>query len=383
MKSICDIILFLMLCALTCAIGSSSFARSHLHHRSRSAARHHDVKSVRVDENGALHAMNMEKISLSKEISLSLRDLRLFDSSSSHSTLAFRPDAILFALEHVKVCINYNQAIVFGIENEASQELMLALQRRIQSTRSSSSSVRFEHAVLDVALTTVCDSLARHADHLQSTARLLRKDHRESGLISHKHGVKQELEAFHQRIKEVQRVITEVLNDDTALHQMHLSKIDIVKHAKSTKVVDVGANQGAPGVTNIATKLPEADNDEPDRFERSTVLLELMLEEHLHKLGLLSLSISTLLDEIDVTEIETAIQRERTHQRRLRFELTLSMCSFVVSCAALVTGVFGMNLLSHVEHQPAMFSAVTLSLIVGMFLTYGKLSSYGRQEQLF
>eukprot|EP01032_Pedospumella_encystans_P017843 gene17843-20322_t len=382
MKSICDIILFLMLCTFTGAIGSSSFARSHLHHRSRSAARHHAVKSVRVDENGALHAMNMEKISLSKEISLSLRDLRLFDSSSSHSTLAFRPDAILFALEHVKVCINYNQAIVFGIENEDSQEFMLALQRRIKFTRSSSSSVRFEHEVLDVALTTVCDSLARHVDRLQSTAPMHRNEPREDGLISHKHGVKQELEALHQRVKEVQRAIMEVLNDGIALHQMHLSGNDKTMHTKLAKTVDIEVNLGVPGVTNIVAEM-HADSDGPKRCDHSTVLLELMLEEHLHKLGLLSHELTSLLNQIENTETETAIQRERTHQRRLRFELTLAMCSFVVSCAALVTGVFGMNLLSHVEHQPLMFWTVTLGLLVGMFMTYWKLSSYGRQKQLF
>jgi len=49
--------------------------------------------------------------------------------------------------------------------------------------------------------------------------------------------------------------------------------------------------------------------------------------------------------------------------------LTLSISSFVVTCGALVTGLFGMNLLSHLETDKNVFYIVTALIVAGASLS--------------
>lgn len=93
--------------------------------------------------------------------------------------------------------------------------------------------------------------------------------------------------------------------------------------------------------------------------------------------------VEELLDHIVNTEENAALQIDLLRNRILRFELALSMSGFIVSCAALVTGLFGMNLLSHVELHPVMFWAVAAALSVAMLTSWGQLWRYGKRERLF
>ena len=53
-----------------------------------------------------------------------------------------------------------------------------------------------------------------------------------------------------------------------------------------------------------------------------------------------------------------ALQLDVQTNRILRFELLLSISTFVVTCGALVTGLFGMNLLNHMETDSNVFYIV-------------------------
>lgn len=69
--------------------------------------------------------------------------------------------------------------------------------------------------------------------------------------------------------------------------------------------------------------------------------------------------------------------------RILRFELVLSVATFVITCGALVTGLFGMNLLSHFELNGVAFYVVATSLVAFMTSTFLGILKYGRREKLF
>ena len=111
--------------------------------------------------------------------------------------------------------------------------------------------------------------------------------------------------------------------------------------------------------------------------------LEVMLENYLNEVGWVGSEIEEVLDTIINTEENAALQVDLLRNRILRFELTLSMSSFVVACAALVTGLFGMNLRSHAEAHPFVFWVVTAALLVGMRSAWGGLHRYGKRERLF
>ena len=57
----------------------------------------------------------------------------------------------------------------------------------------------------------------------------------------------------------------------------------------------------------------------------------------------------------ELMEIELALIRNRI----LRFELLLEISGLMVACGAAVTGLFGMNLVSHFEENSWMFYGIT------------------------
>jgi magnesium transporter len=69
--------------------------------------------------------------------------------------------------------------------------------------------------------------------------------------------------------------------------------------------------------------------------------------------------------------------------RILRFELVLSVATFVITCGALVTGLFGMNLLSHIELNGVAFYLVSIFIATFMTSTFVGILKYGRREKLF
>jgi hypothetical protein len=118
-------------------------------------------------------------------------------------------------------------------------------------------------------------------------------------------------------------------------------------------------------------------------LQDATMSLEILFENYLNEVGWVSSEIDEHLDKIINTEENVALQIDLLRNRILRFELVLSMSGFIVACAALVTGLFGMNLLSHVEHHPMMFWAIAGALVVGMSATWLQLHRYGKRERLF
>jgi len=76
------------------------------------------------------------------------------------------------------------------------------------------------------------------------------------------------------------------------------------------------------------------------------------------------------------------IQLDLLRNRILRFELILNMVSCVVAMGALVTGVFGMNLLSGWEMHPSLFYKVTTLMGVAMVAVLGGAMLYAVKGKL-
>jgi hypothetical protein len=107
-------------------------------------------------------------------------------------------------------------------------------------------------------------------------------------------------------------------------------------------------------------------------------VVDLMAIEYIsHYITLLKLILFLLLEE------NVVLQLDLLRNRILRFELFLSISTFVVSCGALVAGLLGMNLLNHFEGSQTMFYIVCSFTIVGMFVSFISFRRYGRREKLF
>ena len=69
---------------------------------------------------------------------------------------------------------------------------------------------------------------------------------------------------------------------------------------------------------------------------------------------------------IENTETIVELELDLLRNRILRTELLFSLFNTLVAVAAMVTGLFGMNLVSHWEASPRAFWAVTAALVGGM-----------------
>lgn len=111
--------------------------------------------------------------------------------------------------------------------------------------------------------------------------------------------------------------------------------------------------------------------------------LEMLFENYLNEVEWLAAEVEDEIDEIRNTEENVVLQLDLLRNRILRFELLLSISSFVVTCGALVTGLFGMNLLSHLETKGSVFYVVSAFLAMSMTSLFIIITRYGRKEKLF
>ena len=92
--------------------------------------------------------------------------------------------------------------------------------------------------------------------------------------------------------------------------------------------------------------------------------IELLLEDFLLQMGEVLYSLRQLQSAVKNTEEVADIELDLMRNVIMRHELLLESYAFAASCAAAITGLFGMNLLNHLEFHKHMFSVVTVVLII-------------------
>lgn len=298
------------------------------------------------EPNGIAKAVNLDRSALAQELKVHLRDIRLLDATATRRgrvALLARPQAILFCAEGLRVAIQSNRALIFG-----SPAFLPQLEEHLknscvsQESSSGTGKVRFEHVVLEGALNLSCarlhGSLAELGPAISRTLRGLRAE--ASGPPAHDAlttqtdellPLKNRLDELRQRVTEVRRVLTEVLDNDEDMKMLHLGP------------------------------LHRPDND---------LQLEMMLENYLGEVELVTAALEDLADEVVNTEENLELHIDLQRNKIMKFELLLSMCTFVLTGGAVLTGVFGMNLLSGLESQPGLFYVVTLGAAVAMTVAF-------------
>jgi hypothetical protein len=120
------------------------------------------LQAVLVDCCGDTRSCTVVKHELASELKLPLRDLRLVDPSfpgQTQAAFAARPQAVLFALEDIKVVVHDHQAAVFGPAQADAMAFISALQAQLHANCHTSAGMRFEHRVIETALSVVCSKL--------------------------------------------------------------------------------------------------------------------------------------------------------------------------------------------------------------------------------
>ena len=335
------------------------------------------LPAIKVDPKGKIYTTQILKQQLANELGLPLRDLRIVDPSfptQIQTTFTARPKAILFCIENIKVVVQHNEALIFSPYQPEVQEFVPILQQQISQAISgeSNSNARFEHVVLEAALNVVCNNLLRRVRALSpavsSALDGLRAESRGLDVIITQVDellpLKNKIDELRKRVKEIKRAITDILNNDEDMAMMYLS-------ASSSESIDRSPTSSIEPVLNVKAAVVDTMN------------LEMLYENYLNEIEWVASEVEEMNDEIVNTEENVVLQLDLLRNRILRFELFLSISSFVVTCGTRVAGLFGMNLLSHFEHNNMFFYVISVLIFSSMGGIFLALSKYGKKEKLF
>ncbi|RYH31703.1 hypothetical protein EON65_02080 [archaeon] len=363
------------------------------------------LSAVKISPTGTTTNINILKQQLANDLHLPLRDLRVIDPTFPNQIQAAflaRPRAILFTLESIKVVVLPDQAIVFNPFNPDVQQFITVLQQQLvqQSGEGDDPSlsfspsppvegiavgvevgvggadyipasyasvpIPFEHIVMETALSLVSISLATKIRGLEplvaSTLNGLRAESRGLDVLQTQADellpLKNQLDELRKKAREVKRALLEVLQSDEDMALMCLSVPSPSPSPLPTK--QIGSSVGAA----------------------ATMSLEMLFENYLNEIEWIAAEVDDILDEVRNTEENVDLQLDLLRNRILKFELKLSIITFLTSCGALVTGLFGMNLLNHFERSGVVFYAVTAMIIFGMFSGFRGFLRYAKRDKL-
>jgi magnesium transporter len=322
-------------------------------------ANQHPISAVRIDKRGNISEAEVLKQDLAHDLHLPIRDFRVVDPSLPNKikcTFTARPNAILFCIERIKVIVRQDEALIFS---EEVRDFIPALRQQITlagSELATVNSARFEHIVIEAALNVVCNSLFDRvralSPRISSALGALTAESRGLDVVQTQIDellpLKNEIDELGKRVKEIRRAITEILNNDEDMGMMYLG-----------------------------------EHRMKDGAEVDTTNLEMLFETYFNEVEWIFAEVEELTDEITNTEENVMLQIDLVRNRILKFELTLSIASFVAGVGAMIGGIFGMNLLSYMELHKYMFYVITsctMSLCGGIYLY---LTRYCKREKLF
>jgi len=97
-----------------------------------------------------------------------------------------------------------------------------------------------------------------------------------------------------------------------------------------------------------------------ENLEAEQELVETLLDVYNARLDSLNDRISELATSIETTQVTLELQLDNERNRLARFELTLNMAGLCIGMSAMVSGFFGMNLVSGVENAVGGFWIATV-----------------------
>lgn len=111
--------------------------------------------------------------------------------------------------------------------------------------------------------------------------------------------------------------------------------------------------------------------------------VEMMLENYMKQIDTVHSEVTSALQAVKATENATQIRLDAMRNRVLRLDIFLNLGAVSVGVGGLVAGVFGMNLLSGIEEDPAAFWIVSgISFLTSIMFFRGVLA-FLRMRRIF
>lgn len=351
-----------------------------------------NLNVIELDNRGFIHkqCVAFPKTDFCIENGLQMRDLRHLESTNMRRSTAgpLAPcilsrgrESILLNLAFVRAIIRHDRVKFFDAATPSSSRvhcqasdfdqqsfsgLLADLQEQTKTAVLRSDFRTFEFTVLECILDHITQKLTLEIAALQgSIDSLLHAIERDldrralKRLLLHN----KELTKFLSVACGIRSAIEDLLQSDTDMEAMYLSRQIATFSAFEDSIHSVSATPSA------------GPHDE----------LELLLEHFLRCTDEIIARAEDLAANIQSTEDISNIVLDSQRNTLLRFELRLQIAAVSMGLGTLIAGVFGMNLLSTLEHRPSAFLLVS-SVLTGVscgFLAavWAKMSALIRESQ--
>ncbi|KAK2465603.1 hypothetical protein APHAL10511_002495 [Amanita phalloides] len=272
-----------------------------------------------------------KRADLSAEHKLNARDLRKIDSRVPNlvPTILVRKEAILFNILHIRALVKADAVILFDTYGSADSRLhSIFLYHLEHNLKAKGSGLPYEFRALESILLSVLSALEAEMVFIRNlVGGLLAElddniDHDRFKRLLH---YSRRLASFQSRAKLVEEALEEVLRQDDDLTAMYLTdkKNDMHRELHDHEDIEVLLESFSKQVEEIVN---EAENIESN-VQSTQEIVELVLDSNRNAL--------------------------------LALDLKVSMATMGIGTGALVAGLFGMNLPSHLEDDPFAFYIMT------------------------
>lgn len=282
------------------------------------------MRCLEINANGEAREIEVVRRGLAQEFDLHIRDLRPIFSLRQMPTIARRGEAIVINFRAIKLVVGATKVLVFNIEDEKIRSAFVQiLSERIIAREEDA---RLEHVVLDVALNYILSKTLGNFEKAQNLVErilvMLRTQHHDE-VFEKLLTAKKSLSKLGKNTRELNELLDDILDDDEDLAELTLDK-KVKDHDDVESILENAVEQ----VEDISNRIDELDENIDDTQE------------------ILTLKLSSRRNKI------------------IQFDLVLTSVTAVMAFLAVITGLFGMNILNKVEQSNEAFWWVTVGMTV-------------------
>jgi magnesium transporter len=300
------------------------------------------MRCLEINVDGVVSELDVERRALSQRFDLHVRDLRPIFSLRQMPTIARRGKCLVINFRAVKIIVGEKQVLVFNTESEKIQdEFIPVLQERIVSREEKT---RFEHLVLDVALSHMQEKTLdtfEKAERLVARILVLLKTQHHDEIFEKLLDAKKKLSKLAKNTRELNEMLDDILDDNEELIDMYLGK-----------------------------KPHSTDN------------LESILENEVEQLEDISNRIDELNENIDDTQEILTLKLSSRRNKIIQIDLILSSVTAIFAFLAVVTGFFGMNIANKVESRFDVFLWVLVAMLVVSLVSWFFLRRWMKRQKI-
>ncbi|CAN8073944.1 unnamed protein product [Agarophyton chilense] len=276
----------------------------------------------------------IQKADAAQELGLMVRDLRVVDPSFRSQAPAILPrqSAIIIHLAHIRIIVLPDRVLAFDPTNPAVEYFLPKLQRKLDApTHPMPFEFRAIEAVLveivstfNATIATLIPSLDLVLDTLSTTQDF--GGGTVQNCMDRLLPLENALNEFSSKVSQTRAALNEVLVSDEDMSLMYLSTYK---------------------ETGVRRRIDQHDE------------VEMMLENYMKQIDTVYSEVMSAQQAIKATENATQIRLDAMRNRVLRLDIFLNLGAVSVGVGGLVAGLFGMNLLTGIEEDPAAFWIVS------------------------